>query len=282
MKLGAHMSIAGGLARALQRGAMLGCNTVQIFTKNANQWRAKPLSPAVIAAFLQAKAVSAIDPVIAHDSYLINLASPDDQIFQKSLHACHMEMERCECLQIPFLVMHPGAHKGKGEEEGIRRIVQALDHLHARTDEFRLKLTLETTAGQGTAIGYRFEQLAQILARVQKPDRLAICLDTAHIFAAGYDIRTPAAYQATLKAFDQTIGLERLAVIHLNDSQKPLGSRIDRHAHIGQGYIGKEGFVQIVRDPRLAHIPMILETPKEDDADRRNLALLRKLAQQQT
>lgn len=275
------MSIAGGLARALERGKALACDTIQIFTKNANQWQAKPLTPQDICDFLHAQTASSIQPVIAHDSYLINLASPDQHTFQKSLQAFRIEMERCEALRIPVLVMHPGAHKESGEAVGIARIVEALDHLYEQTGHLQVKIALETTAGQGTMLGYRFEHLAEILARVQEPKRLVVCLDTAHIFAAGYDIRTPKRYQSTLEEFDRIVGLDKLAVIHLNDSQKPLGSRVDRHAHIGEGYIGKKGVAQIVCDHRLAHIPMILETPKDHDADRRNLGLLRALARNQ-
>ncbi|HEV8663417.1 MAG TPA: deoxyribonuclease IV [Candidatus Methylomirabilis sp.] len=279
--LGAHMSIAGGLPEAFSRGRAVGCDTIQVFTKNNNQWRARPLAEPEVKAFRAAQRESGIAPVLAHVSYLINIACPDRGLFQKSAAALRLEAERAERLGIPYLVLHPGAHLGRGVEEGVKRAAEALDIVHARTPGARVRILLETTAGQGTALGARFEELAALLARVVEPGRLGVCLDSCHVFAAGYEVRTAAGYRETLRAFDATVGLNRLQAIHLNDSKGDRGSRVDRHRHIGAGRIGREGFRQFVRDRRLRGMPMILETPKDDDfvrADRRNLRLLRALA----
>ncbi|MBI4391554.1 MAG: deoxyribonuclease IV [candidate division NC10 bacterium] len=279
--LGAHVSIAGGLDEAFARARAVGCDAIQIFTKNTNQWRARPLSARKVEAFRAAQRTSGIGPVLAHTSYLINIASPDRRLFRRSVEALREEAERAERLGIPYLVLHPGAHLGRGVEEGTKRAAEALDTVHARLPRARLRILLETTAGQGTVLGARFEVLAALLARVAAPGRLGVCLDSCHVFAAGYDIRTPAGYRETLRVFDGTVGLDRLRAIHLNDSRGECGSRVDRHSHIGKGRIGREGFRHFVRDPRLRGIPMILETPKDGDfvkADRRNLRLLRALA----
>lgn len=279
--LGAHMSIAGGLDEAFARGRAVGCDAIQIFTKNTNQWRARPLSPREVEAFRAAQRTSGIGPVLAHTSYLINIASPDRRLFRRSVEALREEAERAERLGIPYLVLHPGAHLGRGVEAGVKRAAEALDTVHRCLPRARLRILLETTAGQGTVLGARFEVLASLLARVAAPGRLGVCLDSCHVFAAGYDIRTAAGYRKTLRAFEGTVGLDRLRAIHLNDSRGECGSRVDRHSHIGKGRIGRESFRQFVRDPRLRGIPMILETPKDGDfvkADRRNLRLLRALA----
>jgi deoxyribonuclease-4 len=278
--IGAHESIAGGIETAFERGDRAGCRTLQVFTKNSNQWRAKPLSEEAIANYKTAASKSTIRPVVAHDSYLINLCATDLSILEKSREAFIDELQRCNALGIPYLNFHPGAHMGAGEEEGIKKIVESLNQAHEATQGFKVMSVLETTAGQGSAIGHRFEQLRAIIDEVDDPARMGVCIDTCHIFAAGYDIRSNEAYQKTITEFDQIVGLRRLVAIHINDSKKPLGSKVDRHEHIGKGEIGKEGFRCLMKDERLAQIPKILETPKGEDLkeDRMNLALLRKLA----
>ena len=278
MIIGAHMSIAGGLHRAIERGASVGCRAIQIFLKNTNQWQGKLLTEEDRISFRQAQAVSGAIPVIAHDSYLINLASPDAALHKKSVEAFVAEMRRAEFLEIPSIVLHPGAHMGSGEESGLRRIAQALN-LALRRVPAPVMILLETTAGQGSSLGHRFEHLAEILARVKQNERLGVCLDTCHVFAAGYDIRTESAYTRTLKEFDRLVGLDRIRAFHVNDCKKDLGSRVDRHTHIGQGFIGLEAFRLLVNDRRFVQIPKILETPKKPDLkeDRMNLATLRSL-----
>ncbi len=278
------MSIAGGVHRALLRGQEMGCDTIQIFTKNNNQWRAKPLTKQEISAYHENREKRRIWPVIAHDGYLINVACPKKDLYRKSLEALRIEVSRAAALEIPYLIIHPGAHLGEGEAEGIKRVVEALGTIIESTTGHPVLICLETTAGQGSSLGYRFEHLGGIRAGVKQKDRVGICVDTCHIFAAGYDIRGRKAYEQTMRQFDEVIGLEHIKCIHLNDSQRELGSRVDRHAHIGQGHIGLEGFRFLVNDPRLRHIPMILETPKGDDpaaTDRRNLAVLRSLVRGQ-
>ncbi len=277
MRFGAHMSIGGGVYKAFGRGEKLGCETIQIFTKNANQWKAKPLTKQDVTRFAEEERRTGIQPVLAHDSYLINIASPDSNLRQRSLGALHEEMERAERLGVPYLVLHPGAHRGAGEEAGLRRIAENINLLHTRTPSFKLMLLLETTAGQNTVLGYRFEQLREILGRIEQNNRVGICLDTAHIFAAGYDLRRRRAFDATLEDFEKVLGLHKLKAVHVNDSKKPLGSRVDRHEHIGKGFLGIEAFRLLVNEPRLSQLPMILETPKEPGADAENLRVLRGL-----
>lgn len=279
MKFGAHMSIAGGLHRAFGHGERAGCDTVQVFTKNQQQWRAKPLAEQDIARFQAEQRRTGLAPLVAHDSYLINLASPSDELWEKSIGAFRDELERCAALGIPYLVTHPGAHTGSGEEAGLRREAEALNRIFAEGAGPGVTVLLETTAGQGSALGYRFEHLARLIELSEQPERLAVCVDTCHILAAGYDIRTPEAYAATFEEFDRVVGVARIRVFHVNDSQKDLGSRVDRHAHIGAGCVGVEGFRALVNDPRFAEVPMILETPKGDDLaeDIANLARLRAL-----
>ncbi len=219
-----------------------------------------------------------ISPVVAHDSYLINLCSPDDTLLEKSRQAFLIEMTRCEKLKIPYLVTHPGGHMGQGEEEGLKKIAESLNWLHEKSPNFKVKVALESTAGQGTGLGYRFEQLARMIELCSQPERVMVCLDTCHIFAAGYDITTQESYNKTFSEFDRIIGLKRLAAIHLNDSKKGLGSRVDRHEHIGKGTIGEKPFGFIMKDKRLDKIPKLLETPKENEMDSVNLGILRKLA----
>ncbi len=278
-RLGAHMSISGGLHLAVSRGEEVGCETIQVFTKSSNQWRARELSHEDIATFQEAVDTSDVAPVIAHDSYLINLASPDTELLEKSRAALLLEMWRAEALGIPYLVMHPGAHKDAGEEVGLRLIADSFNLLHRQAVGLDLVVLLETTAGQGTSLGYSFAQLGRIIDMVEEDERLGICLDTCHVFAAGYDLTSRQGYEAMLQEFDREVGLPRLAALHLNDSKKGLGSRVDRHEHIGKGALGLEPFRMLLNDERLTHIPMILETPKgkNNAEDRDNLAVLRSL-----
>lgn len=280
---GAHMSISGGLDQALIRGKKAGCQVIQIFTGNTSRWVTRKLQPAGICSFNKARADTSVEPVAAHAGYLINLASTRSEIRDKSFSALLDEMERAEALKIPYLVIHPGAHLGDGEEPGLRRISCALKKLLNKTPGFRLRILLETTAGQGTNLGYRFEHLAEILERSDAKERMGICLDTCHIFAAGYDFRTKETYEKLIKSFDDIIGLSYLKLLHINDSKKGLNSRIDRHEHLGYGLIGKEGISFFVKDPRLKDLPFIIETPKgkNDDGidwDVSNLSFLRGLA----
>ena len=277
--IGAHQSIAGGIHLAFERAERATCRTLQVFTKNSNQWRSKPLSDEDIQNYKSAASKSTIRPVIAHSSYLINMCAVDPAILERSRAAFVDELERCEALGIPYLNFHPGAHMGAGIDDGLKRIVESLDWAHGETPGFGTKSVLETTAGMGSSLGHTFGQLRYIIDRVAQPERVAVCIDTCHIFAAGYDLRTEDAYRKTMREFDEVIGLERLVAIHANDSKKGLGSRLDRHEHIGDGAIGKKGFRYLMQDPRLRDIPKILETPKGDDLaeDRANLTVLRKL-----
>ena len=279
MPLGAHMSIAGGVDKAVARGSSIGCETIQIFTKSNQQWRAKPLEPEEVARFQATRAASGIDPVFAHAAYLINLATPDDDAWDKSLESFIMEVERCAALKLPFIVVHPGAHGGAGEETGLSRVTRALDECLSRNKDEQVTVLLETTAGQGSSVGCKFEHLAWIMERSLYPERLGICFDTCHAFAAGYDLRTPESYDQTITSLDRLIGLEHLKAIHLNDSRGDLGGRLDRHAHIGMGKLGLEAFRLLLNDPRLKRLPMVLETPKGPDLkeDVVNLSTLRNL-----
>ncbi|MBM4456426.1 MAG: deoxyribonuclease IV [Chloroflexi bacterium] len=281
MLLGAHMSVAGGLSAAFERAQSIGINTMQVFTKNQNRWQQKPATPADIAAWFAAQEATGIRPVVSHAAYLLNLATPDDVLWQKSVNALADELTRAEQLAILGVVFHPGAHMNSGEEAGIARIIAGLDQTHAATSGYNALTVLETTAGQGTALGYRFEQLEAVLAGVREPERIGFCFDTCHVFAAGYDIRTPETYAAAIAEFDRLLGLDRLKCFHLNDSKKGLGSRVDRHDHIGAGLLGLAPFGFILKDPRFAVMPLILETPKSEDLheDVENLAILRGLVE---
>jgi len=279
--LGAHMSISGGLKKALLRGHDLGCNTIQIFTKSSVQWKERFLEEQEVAEFREVRKKVNINPVISHNSYLINLASADKELYEKSIDAMINEMQRCELLGVNYLVIHPGSHRGCGEEFGIEKIVCALDRIHEQTKGYGVKITLETTAGQGTVLGYKLEQIAHIIERVEKSSRLAFCLDTCHVFAAGYELRTDEGYERLLKEIEDIIGMEKLKVIHINDSKKDLGSRVDRHENIGRGLIGERPFRWIMSDERLKDIPKIIETPglgKDLEKDRENLDMLRRFA----
>jgi deoxyribonuclease-4 len=278
---GAHTSIAGGCHNALLEAEAHGCSTVQLFTKNANQWSARDITDDEVRLFRRTLRRTRLRQPMAHDSYLINLASPDKKARRRSLDAFLDEMRRAERLGLRYLVMHPGAHMDSGEEAGLARVAEALDEVHARCAGFRVRVLMETTAGQGTTLGHRFEHLARILELAAHPERLGVCFDTCHVFAAGYALAPEKEYRATLRAFDRTVGLGRLRVFHVNDSVRPLGSRVDRHAHIGRGALGLEPFRLLVNDRRFRNRPMVLETPKvegkEKDMDAVNLATLRGL-----
>jgi deoxyribonuclease-4 len=274
------MSIAGGVDRAPLRGREVGCDAIQLFTKSNRQWKARPLRDEEVESFRHNLAATGIGPVVAHDCYLLNLAAPTAAPWKRSVAAFQEELERAERLGIPFLVTHPGAHLGASEADGIARVAEALNVLHAALPRHRVRILLETTAGQGTSLGHRFEQLADILDRVEAAQRIGICLDTCHLFAAGYDLRTPEGYRATLRELEACLGIGRVQAIHLNDSRRELGSRVDRHEHIGEGQLGLAAFGFILNDARFRAVPMILETPKGADqvsADQRNLARLRAL-----
>jgi deoxyribonuclease-4 len=280
--LGAHMSISGGLYKAPLKGREAGCQVIQIFTRNRNRWKSKKLPTKEIDLFHKACEETSIRVVAAHSSYLINLASTRSHVFKKSVHALLQELERAELLEIPYLVMHPGAHVGGGEKKGLKRIAVALNDVLERTSDYRVKILLETTAGQGTSLGYRLEHLAEILEMTESQVRLGICMDTCHAFAAGYDFRTAKAYRQFLKEFDRILGLDCLGLFHINDSKNGLGSRVDRHEHPGAGCIGLKPFSFFLNDPKLAHLPFLIETPKGKnkdglDWDRVNLNLLRSL-----
>jgi deoxyribonuclease-4 len=272
------MSVAGGLEQAFPRALAVGATAVQIFTKNANRWSAPLPSAAEIAAFRSAWQQSGIGPVMVHDAYLINLAATDADNWARSKAAMREELQRCALLDIPHLIAHPGAHLGAGVEAGIARIRAALEEIFAESDP-GVRLLLENTAGQGTYLGGEFTHLARMMEGFG--ERVGICLDSCHAHAAGYDLASAAGYEQTMAEFEQVIGFEWLFAFHLNDSMKGCGSKVDRHAHIGEGAIGVDGFARLVQDPRFFHLPMVLETPKGDDGeemDRVNLALLRKLA----
>lgn len=277
--LGAHMSISGGLHLAIDRGVAAGCGVIQVFTQNANQWRGKMPSDAEATLFREKMAASGLHEAVSHDIYLVNLAAVPGEVRDKSLAAFSEEMARCAKLGIGKIVMHPGSHLGDGEEAGISRICQAFDQLFASVPQFTGQVLLETTAGQGTNLGFTFAQLKAIIDGSAHPDRFAVCFDTCHTFAAGYDTSTRQGYEATMEEFDRLLGLGRLQCFHFNDSKKGLGSRVDRHDHIGQGTLGLEPFRFILNDPRFATVPKILETPKgdHDEMDAVNLGILRDL-----
>lgn len=277
--LGAHMSIAGGVGNALIDGKKVECDAIQIFTKSSRQWAAKPYSKEEIAQFHANRKETGITSIVAHDSYLLNLGSPDAGLRKRSIAAFIDELERCEVLGVSNLIAHPGAHVGAGELAGIKAIAKSLDEVHKACPGFKAKVTLEITAGQGSNLGYRFEQIGDIIDATKASDRLRVCFDTEHAFAAGYDIRTKEGYERTFSEFDEAIGLDRLAAFHLNDSKKEFHSRVDRHEHIGKGFIGVAAFRMLMNDKRFWGLPMCLETPKGPDLkeDRENLALLRSL-----
>jgi deoxyribonuclease-4 len=260
--MGAHMSVAGGVDRAIDRARQVGCTALQIFLKNNNQWKGPPLKDEAIARFREEMARGDIAPPVAHASYLLNFAGENKAQLAKSRENLLDDLRRAETLGVVGIVLHPGAHLGRGETVGVAQIAREIDRLLERTDGSRVAIYLETTAGQGTTIGHRFEHLRDIIASVERRDRVAVCLDTCHVFAAGYDLRTPSALKVTLDEFDRVIGLGKLAFLHLNDSKKEFDSRRDRHEHIGKGFIGESGFRALMKEKRLAKIPRVLETPK--------------------
>lgn len=276
--LGAHESVAGGLQLAFDRIQDVGGEALQIFTRNQRQWNPKPLTEEEQNLFSAEWAKCSDMPVTSHASYLVNLASGKPDLIKKSIAAFADELKRCELLNIPSVVMHPGSHGGDGVEVGITRFIENLD-LALKLADNDVTVLLETTAGQGTGLGYRFEELGAMINGSKYEEKLGVCVDTCHIFAAGYDIRSAESYQATMAEFDKLVGIDRIKFFHLNDSKKGLECRVDRHEHIGQGEIGIEGFRNLLNDPRFANHPMTLETPKGKDLqeDRDNLATLRSL-----
>lgn len=277
--LGAHTSINGGVSTSINRAEKLKFSAMQIFTKNNNRWYARPIDIVEIDSFKAKLKKSGIKYVVAHDSYLINLCAADEKLLERSREAFIDELNRCEQLGIPHLNFHPGAHMGQGEEKGIELIAQSLDYVHEKTPEFNVKSMIEMTAGQGTTLGYTFEQVRDIISLVKDPERLCVCIDTAHIFAAGYDFREKKLFRQMMREFDELIGIKKLQCLHINDSKKDLGSRVDRHEHIGKGFIGLEGFRNIMNARQLKKIPKILETPKGKDQkeDLENIEILNSL-----
>ena len=279
MIFGAHESISGGVFNAITRGRDATCDAVQIFNKSNNQWRAKKLTSDEIDQFFAAIEETGVTVACSHSSYLINLGSPDDALQTKSRNSLREETERCNLLKLPHLVFHPGSHIGTGEEPGMDRIAQNINHVLENVPGNKVTLCLETTAGQGSNLGYTFEQIAYMIDRIEDKDHVGVCLDTCHIFAAGYPITDPDDYKKTIKQFDDIIGLDNLKIMHTNDSKMEFGSKKDRHEHIGEGHIGIEAFRNFVNDERFKNIPFILETPKEKDLaeDVKNLKKLRSL-----
>jgi deoxyribonuclease IV len=263
--LGAHMSIGGGVHRAIERARSIDCTAMQIFVKNNMQWFARPLLREEIAAFLDHAQRKELHAAFAHANYLINLATTNPRFHANSIRALSEELVRADQLELPFLVLHPGAHLGAGEAAGLAKIIESIDQVFAGVPKIKTRIALETTAGQGSCLGDRFEHLAAIIENVREPERLCVCLDTAHVFAAGYDIGSETAARKTFREFDRAIGLERLAALHLNDSKTARGSRVDRHEHIGKGKIGLDAYRFIMRDRRFRKIPKVLETPKGKD-----------------
>jgi len=274
--VGAHMSIADGTWKAVERGRALGCTAVQLFVKNASRWEGKPLANDEGKRFDEARLAAGNPLCFAHNSYLINLAAPDETLYAKSIKAMVDELNRCATLGLPGLVAHPGAHLGTGEETGLNRVASALDMIFQETTGIGVQVWLETTAGQGSSLGFRFEHLSAILDRVSQKNRVGVCVDTCHLFAAGYDLRTSEAYRQTMLQFAEVVGFEWLRAVHVNDSKGGLGSRVDRHEHLGRGKLGRDAFCFLMRDERLAQIPKVLETPKGDtgEKDWENLELL--------
>lgn len=275
--MGAHMPTTGGLHNAITSGHEIGCTAVQLFTASPRQWRTRPLTNAEVQAFASAREETGIHTIISHDSYLINLAAPNPDILQRSREAFLEELQRAEALGIPWVVTHMGAYLDSSEEEGLRVLAESVRLLLEQTAGMKAGIALETTAGQGTNLGYRFEHLARIIDAAGGSERLGVCFDTCHVFVAGYDIRSADALSATLDEFHRVIGLDRLKVIHVNDAKKPLGSRVDRHEHIGDGELGSEAFRALLHEPRLLHIPIILETPEAEKMHPVNLQRLKAL-----
>lgn len=278
MIIGGHMSIGEGFSKVPERASAIGLNSAQVFTKNQRQWISRPLDENDVKLYLENMSRYGIVITVAHASYLVNLAAPDEEKWEKSIKSMIHEMERCSKLHIPYLIFHPGAHMGKGEEYGLRRIVDAIDRIIDESDVNDVNITLETTAGQGSNLGYRFEHLEYIIENVSDAEKVNVCLDTCHIFAAGYELRSEKGYNTTMNEFQEKIGFDKLVAVHLNDSEKALGSRVDRHAQIGMGYIGKQGFRNILSDRRFKKIPLILETPGGEELYPQDLKVLREIA----
>jgi len=278
-ELGAHMSIAGGLHLALERGRAVGCFAVQIFVKNQRQWAAPLLRDADVRAFRAARRSSGVRAVFAHASYLINLASPDPAAWTRAVSFFTDELERAEALGLACVAIHPGSHLGTGAEAGLDRVAEAVAEVLRRTRGYRVRVALENTAGGGGSVGRTFAELGALMRRLGGARRVGVCLDTCHLFAAGYDIRSPVGYHAAMEECAREVGLSRVLAFHLNDARAPLGSGLDRHEHIGQGYLGLPAFRLLLNDPRFAAVPKVLETPKDPEpaADLRNLATLRRL-----
>lgn len=274
--IGAHMPTSKGFGTAVRNAKEIGATAIQVFTSSPQQWRAKKITDDMIAEFLAARKETGIDWTISHDSYLINLAAPDEAMRKKSIEALVDEMERCAKLKIPYVVSHMGSHKGEGEAEGLKRLAMSAKDVLSNSPR-SVSLAMETTAGTGSSLGYRFEHLAEVIERCKAPKRLVVCMDTCHIFSAGYDIRTEEGYERVIQEFSERVGLDRLVCIHANDSLKPLGERKDRHAHIGEGMIGAAAFERIVNDPRLFHAPLIIETPNAEEMHGANLERLRSM-----
>jgi deoxyribonuclease-4 len=271
-RLGAHLSIAGGLPRAVDRAEASGCDALQIFTKSAGQWRARELPADEIALFKRRVRQTGIRPVVAHNSYLINLAAADPALRAQSVSALGEELDRAETLGLDGLVMHPGSFTSGTERDGLRLIAEGLEAVLEPRADGKARLLLEHTAGQGTNLGHRFEHLAEIIGRLNGSRRIGVCLDTCHLIASGYDIVSEAGYEETFRQFGKIVGFSRLKVFHFNDSKKPCGSRVDRHEHIGKGCLGLAPFRRILNDPRFARLPMLLETPKLDTPESRRLS----------
>ncbi len=280
MRLGVHVSIAGGVDLAVERGVALKCDAIQIFNKNNNQWKAFALTDDVIARYKANLKGCDIHPVVSHASYLINLATSDRALWTKSLGSFEEELERCDRLGVPYLVVHPGSHMGAGEDVGIANVVNALNDIYGRR-KFKCITCIEHTAGQGNHIGYKFEHLGAIRQGLNDKKRFGVCFDTCHLVAAGYDYSTPEKYETMMQTFNKLVGFKTLKVVHFNDSKTPRGSRVDRHADIGKGTVGKSGFRSFLTDSRLRDIPGLLETPTDGTGkdEKRNLAALRRLAQ---
>lgn len=281
LDFGTHASASGGVDKAFQRAVDVGSTSMQLFTKNERQWKTKPLDPDVIDRFHEERERTGIRQVVSHASYLINLASPKDDLIEKSMGGMTEELERANVLGVQGVVLHPGAHTGSGEEAGILKIAESMNRLHDQLPDITSLTLLETTAGQGTVLGRTFEQIAEIIDKLEAKDRVGVCLDTCHIFTAGYDIRTAEGYTDVIDTFDRVIGINLLRAIHVNDSKMPFASNKDRHEHIGEGEIGPEAFRMLVNDKRLADLPGILETEKDPDGenDRKNLKVLRDLVE---
>lgn len=275
-QFGSHLSIAGAMSNAILEARRLEFDTVQVFVKNQRQWKATPFKPDDLVQWHELRKTEGFGPIVAHATYLINLASADDELFEKSRRAFAEELSRCDQLEIPYLVVHPGAAGEQTRDDAAERVGDALNAIFQESPQLRCMPLLETTAGQGTTLGRSFEELEAIISHVKERKRIGVCVDTCHVFAAGYDIRDKAKYEAMVTLADKTVGVDRIRSWHLNDSKGDLGSHLDRHEHIGEGKIGLDGFRYVVCDERFAGLPMLLETPKDDDGemDRKNLATL--------